>query len=190
MTDWEQRYRSADTPWEKGAAHPALVRWLERRPLTGRVLVPGCGSGHDVRAIAAGGAEVIGLDLAPSAVARARAHPAVGRETYVEGDYFEPPPAWRHTFDAVCEHTCYCAIEPVHRPRYARATAELLRPGGLLVAVFYLDPDAETGPPFGCTPREIDALFGATFRLEEDQTGIPTFPGRENRERLRVFRRL
>ena len=40
----------------------------------GDVLVPGCGSGHDVRAIAAASpiAQVVGLDVAPSALDRAR----------------------------------------------------------------------------------------------------------------------
>ena len=190
MTDWEHRYRGNDTPWEKGAPHPALVRWLESRPLTGHVLVPGCGSGHDVRAIAAGGAEVVGLDVAPSAVARARMHPTVGRERYASGDFFLPPTAWRASFDAVFEHTCFCAIEPADRTRYVRAAADLLRPGGVFLAIFYLDPDAESGPPFGCTPEEIDALFSPFFELEEEQTGLPTFPGREGRERLRLSRRI
>ena len=54
-TDWEERYRQADTPWDKGVAHPAVVRWLAEHPgrMTGAVLVPGCGLGHDARAIAA-----------------------------------------------------------------------------------------------------------------------------------------
>ena len=71
--DWEQLYREGETPWEKGAAHPALIRWLNENPLSGRVLVPGCGFGYDVRALAATGAEVVGLDIAPSAITTARA---------------------------------------------------------------------------------------------------------------------
>src|SRR6185436_510590 len=84
-TDWESRYRSGDMPWEKGAAHPALIAFLKSNPVHGRVLVPGCGLGHDVRALAATADEVVGLDLAPSAVRVAKAHPAVGGERYVRG---------------------------------------------------------------------------------------------------------
>jgi hypothetical protein len=52
--DWEQRYETGDTPWEKGAPAPPLLEWLESRgSIRGDILVPGCGSGHDVRAIAA-----------------------------------------------------------------------------------------------------------------------------------------
>ena len=52
--DWEERYESGDTPWEKGAPAPPLLEWLDSRgSIRGDVLVPGCGSGYDVRAIAA-----------------------------------------------------------------------------------------------------------------------------------------
>ena len=42
-TEWEIRYQSGDTPWNKNAPHPALLRWLAHHSLPGRVLVPGCG---------------------------------------------------------------------------------------------------------------------------------------------------
>ena len=77
--DWEQLYRQGETPWEKGAPHPALIRWLKENSLSGRVLVPGCGFGYDVRALAATGAEVLGLDMAPFAITTARAFSRCGR---------------------------------------------------------------------------------------------------------------
>ncbi|HEX8296725.1 MAG TPA: thiopurine S-methyltransferase, partial [Chthoniobacteraceae bacterium] len=65
-TDWESHYQQGDTPWEKGGPSPGLVDFLAAEPVTGRVLVPGCGFGHDVRALSAGGADVLGVDLSPS----------------------------------------------------------------------------------------------------------------------------
>jgi SAM-dependent methyltransferase len=191
MTDWEQRYRSRDTPWEKGAAHPALSAWLERNTLTGRVLVPGCGSGHDVRALAACGAEVTGLDVAPSAIEAAGRFPRAASETYVTGDFFHPPADWAGGFDGIFEHTCFCAIDPADRQAYAASAAALLRPGGRLLAIFYLDPGHDgDGPPYGCTREELDGLFFPSFRLLAEETGLPTHPGREGREILRVLERL
>ena len=64
-TDWEQRYQTGDTPWDKGAPHPALVDFLKTEPLHGKILVPGCGLGYDVRAIATKDNEVVGVDVAP-----------------------------------------------------------------------------------------------------------------------------
>ena len=190
MTDWEQRYRSGDTPWEKGTAHPALVAWLARNPVAGRILVPGCGSGHDVRALAATGAEVVGFDLAPSAVEAAERFPRIGKETYVCGDFFAPPEDWTGTFDGIFEHTCFCAIPPDRRSDYAASVAKLLKSGGHLLAIFYLDPDHDGGgPPYGCSLDELDERFLPRFRIIEEQGDIPTFPGREGREILRVFER-
>lgn len=189
MTDWEHRYLSGDTPWEKGEGHPALAAWLERNTFRGRVLVPGCGLGHDVRLLASQGAEVVGLDIAPSAIAAADKYPRAGNETYEAGDFFEPPAGWIGAFDGIFEHTCFCAIDPSQRAAYARSAARLLRPGGRLLAIFYLDPGTDEGPPFGCTTTELDALFSPGFRLIEERISLPTHPGREGGEILRMLER-
>ena len=49
---WEDRYQSKDMPWEKGEASPGLIDFLDAHPELerGTVCVPGCGTGHDVRA--------------------------------------------------------------------------------------------------------------------------------------------
>src|ERR1700744_2226220 len=83
-TDWEDQYRKGETPWDKGVPSPGLVDFLAVEMVSGRVLVPGCGLGHDVRALAATADEVVGLDLAASAVAAARSVPSVGGERYVQ----------------------------------------------------------------------------------------------------------
>lgn len=189
--DWESFYQAGDTPWEKGCAHPALVEWLRENRLTGKILVPGCGSGHDVRALAADPlAHVIGLDLAPSAKSRAESFPKVGDESYVLADFLSGSAFDVGTFDAVFEHTCFCAIPPGLRTAYARAVSTALKPGGLFLAIFYRNPShgGEEGPPFGCTMDEIDGLF-EDFQLIHERGDLPTFDGRENREVLRLMRK-
>ena len=56
-TDWESKYQAGDMPWEKGEASPGLVDFLAAHPELprGTVCVPGCGTGHDVRAWAQAG---------------------------------------------------------------------------------------------------------------------------------------
>lgn len=189
-TDWEDRYRTGDMPWEKGAPHPALIDFLKSNPVHGRVLVPGCGTGHDVRALAATADEVVGLDLAPSAIARAKTQPAVGGERYQLGDFFALPPKMRGAFDVVFEHTCFCAIDPSLRERYVAAVASALKPGGHLLAIFYLDPGldpGESGPPHGVTREELDRFFSPTFTLLREWQPAATYPGREGRETCRLL---
>jgi methyl halide transferase len=192
-TEWEDRYQKGETPWEKGAAHPALIEFLRSTPVTGRGLVPGCGLGHDVRALAATADEVIGIDIAPSAIKAASSFPQVGGETFVHGDLFALPKSWHGAFDWVFEHTCFCAIDRSLRAAYVEAVAQLLYPGGYLFAVFFLEPQmdpGEQGPPFGVTLQELDALFSPRFALEKEWTPERTFAAREGRERCRVLRRM
>ncbi len=112
--EWERRYEQNDTPWDKGAAAPPLVAYL-KNAIAGRVLVPGCGRGHDVRALAAQPkCEAVGLDLAPMAVEDAKVLVVkAGLEQsamFVLGDYFKMPVDMIGAFDWVVEHTCFCAL--------------------------------------------------------------------------------
>jgi hypothetical protein len=79
--------------------------------------------------------------------------------------------------------------------RYAAAAAAALRPGGLLVACFYLNPwdpeeDQDQGPPFRSETADLDAFFSEKFQLEHEVVPPMSFPGREGRELVRFYRRL
>jgi SAM-dependent methyltransferase len=166
------------------------VDFLAVEPVRGRVLVPGCGFGYDVRALAATADEVVGLDLASSAVAAARRFPGVGGERYLRGDFFALPAKLRGSFDWVFEHTCFCAIDPAQRPAYVEAVADALRPDGRLLAVFYLDPGNDSpneGPPFEVSLAELDRLFISRFKLEREWLPKRAYPGREGREWMRLL---
>jgi hypothetical protein len=71
---------------------------------------------------------------------------------------------------------------------------ELLKPGGHLLAIFFLNPEHDEsdadGPPFGCGLDELDALFSPRFQLVAQFENLATFPGREGREALRLLRRF
>jgi methyl halide transferase len=197
--DWNERYDLGDTPWDKGAAAPPLLEWMQKRgPLEGEVLVPGCGYGHDVRAIASASPKsmVVGLDVAPSAFKEASKYPSVGREVFQCADIFSLPQPLQNRFDWVFEHTLFCAILPKKRSNYVTAIASALKPDGFLLAIFFLnpwDPNEEKpkdgGPPFGVTKEELDDLFASHFRLIEEVRPKKAFPGREGREILRLLRR-
>jgi len=190
MTDWEARYQTDDTPWEKGAPAPPLLEWLARHELRGRVLVPGCGSGHDVRELARAGADPVGIDIAPSAIQRADTHPRVGEERYEVADLFALPGHLIGAFDWVFEHTCFCAIDPVRRSDYVAGVVAALKSHGRLLAVFYIDPGHdEDGPPFRVTREEIERHFDGHFEMITAYVPGIAYPGREGRELVCVLRR-
>jgi len=178
--DWEAAYKNGDTPWDKGYAAPPLVEYLEGGRIDGRVLVPGCGAGHDVRLLAAQGAQVTGLDIAPGALARAEAFAPVGGESYREGDFLDLPDNLRGCFDWAVEHTCLCALEPEQRPAYVRSVAEALKPRGRLLAVFFpvVSDYSGGGPPHPISASEMDALFAARFAFINRRVPQCTYPAR------------
>jgi len=192
QTDWQEAYEKRETPWEKGKPHPALLDLLATHgPLAGEIFVPGCGSGHDVRALSTPQNHVLGIDLAPFAIEKARSFPKVGNEEYQLGDLFALPPALDGKFDVVFEHTCFCAIDPARRTDYVEAVVRLLAPGGRFIAIFFLNPDNDDeGPPFPVNAEELEKLFGVDFVVEDEWVPKQTHPGREGRELVRALVRL
>jgi len=168
-TDWEARYQTHDMPWEKGEPSPGLVDFLaaHARQPRGSVLVPGCGTGHDVRAWAAAGFAVTGCDLAPSAIrlARERTTGAGLSAAFILGDFLAD--AATGPYDWIFEHTLFCAIDPTRRDDYVGAVLGRLKAGGSYLAVNYLIPDTD-GPPFGTTREELKDRFSPHFDLQAE----------------------
>ncbi|YCM46470.1 methyltransferase domain-containing protein [Verrucomicrobiaceae bacterium 227] len=192
--DWNKRYQSGETPWEKGEPHPELPFLLSTHPeilaSAASVIVPGCGVGHDaalIRGVSKGA--VVGLDIADKAIERAGARYPELEISWQVADLF----TWQGEYDLVFEHTCFCAIPPDRRPDYVETMARLIPSGGHLVGIFFLDPDleGEEGPPFGVTLEELEGYFSENFSLEWSQAPQKTFESREgeDRELCMVWRR-
>lgn len=145
VDDAEIRHFSAlasrwwDPQGEMKALHhinPARVRYIEHKlgGLRGkRVVDVGCGAGILTEAMAARGAQALGIDLAEASLEVARLH---GLESGIKAEYrcvsseqlaTEAPAA----FDAVC---CLEMLEHVPDPAsIIRACAALVKPGGDLI---------------------------------------------------------
>jgi SAM-dependent methyltransferase len=188
-TNWEARYQANDMPWEKGEPSPGLIDFLAAHPELprGTVCVPGCGTGHDVRAWARAGFEAEGFDLAPSAIRLSIEETTAARLSarYRLADFLRDEPPRR--FDWLFEHTLYCAISPSDRDDYVRAVARWVKPAGQFLAVHYLIPDKD-GPPFGTTREEVLARFSPHFELLEEW--VPrSYPNRTGLELMLWWRR-
>lgn len=183
---WDARYREGITPWEAGAAPPELreaaARWAATRP-DARVLVPGCGSAHDVALLANAGVDVLGIDFSEAAVQAALTiTPKV-----VRADFFGFPQA-EGGYDVVYERAFLCALPRRLWPAWGARVATLVRPGGLLEGYFFL-ADTPRGPPFGILPEALYALLGPAFALEADEAARASLPVFEGRERWMRWRR-
>lgn len=156
---WDERYRSRDTPWDRGAASPKLVAWLEDgRVPDGRILVPGCGRGHEVVELSARGFAVTAVDAAPAAIAAldsALKERGLDAELVCE-DFFRWRPGRR--FDAVYEQTSLCSLPPARWRDYACLLQRWIRPGGLLLALF-MQTGRPGGPPWHLDPVAMQRLL-------------------------------
>jgi cyclopropane fatty-acyl-phospholipid synthase-like methyltransferase len=151
-----------------------LSRWLESGTLQPcRILVPGCGRGHEVIALAEAGFDVTAVDFADDAVASLNKNLDLKQLSamVVQSDLFAFEPT--QPFDAVFEQTTLCAIDPSQWQAYAQLLTCWLRPGGTLMALF-MQSDKPDGPPFTCDLQSMKQLFlttdwtwcGATQRVE------------------------
>ena len=191
--DWDDMYKKGDAFWDKGGPSLPMKQYLERHPVRGRTLVPGCGRGHEVALAAAHGLDATGLDIAPTALAEARAQYPQLAERFVLGSLFDPPAELRRAFDVVLEHTCMSALHPTMRADYRRGIDLTLRRGGLLIGVWYINPDLDPGyegPPYPFSVADLTALFAESYEVVEDYVPDVAFAGREGRERLRALRRI
>jgi SAM-dependent methyltransferase len=181
---WNERYASAETPWVLHKIPATLRSFLKRTPTRGRVLIPGCGTDYRViKAFAAAGFEVTAIDFSPVALAETKK--ALGNfgpsrtGRIMRADFFKSD-FGRH-FDLVYERTFLCAMNPRRWSRYAKRVAELLRPGGRLVGIFFygIEPDP---PPYPINKRQAKEIFGKYFRLIRDikvSDSVPMFAGME-----------
>jgi SAM-dependent methyltransferase len=191
--DWDEKYQKGEALWDKGAPAPAMKQYLVRHAVRGRALVPGCGRGHEVARAVEHGLDATGLDIAPTAVAEARAlYPHLAGR-FVTGSLFDPPEEMRGAYDVVLEHTCMSGLTPTLRADYRRGVDLTLRRGGLLIGVWFINPALDPGnegPPFPFSVADLTALFAEGYEIVEDYVPDVAFPGREGRERVRVLRRV
>lgn len=188
---WNTRYLKDNTPWDFGGIPADLKAFLKKKGKNAKVLIPGCGSGYEIKAFAEAGYDVTALDFAPFAVERARrmVGPALA-DRVILGDFFEHdfPLA---AFDVVYERSFVCSIPPERRQAYRDRMAQLLKYRGLLVGYYYYNkPMIMDGPPYGFAWGTADELFSRYFLLVKDEPvndSLPLYVGRERwQERRRT----
>jgi len=170
---WEERYRKGETGWDRGLPSPATETWTEHwgcKPC--RLLVPGCGFGHEVIAFAQQGFDVTAVDIAPSAIHHLETELRDANLSVepVCTDLFDFEPD--ALFDAIYEQTCMCALPPERRVEYVERLYCWLKPGGRLLAMF-MQTGKEGGPPYHCDILDMHRLFPADlWRWQEDAPAL------------------
>ncbi len=158
---WDASY-TAETPapWDIGRPQPAFSRLAEAGLLAGHALDAGCGTGEHALLAAAAGAEVVGVDVSPTAISRARAK-AAERGLAVR---FELASALSlaelgATFDVIIDSGLFHVFDDSDRAQYVASQASVLRPGGMLYLMCFSDSQPGDWGPRRVSEDELRAAF-------------------------------
>ncbi|MFU8840205.1 MAG: class I SAM-dependent methyltransferase [Nitriliruptoraceae bacterium] len=193
-TGWfEPAYRAAvdagaRLPWQEAAPHPWVASWLDAPVLTPpgpRALVVGCGTGQEAELLAARGYAVVGIDVAPTALAWAaarlrRASKRIRRAVaYREADLLTLDPGALGPFDLVVEVHTVPWLPGLVQDAAMAAIGPLVRAGGVALTITTLraaEDDAPVGPPWPQAPSALASYrAGGLVRLalEHPPGGAP-----------------
>ncbi len=169
--EWEERYRSGETPWDVGEPDRHLMEIVDSgRVAAGRALEVGCGTGTNAHWLAERGFSVVAVDLSPLAIEQAKRRPAPesGSLELRALDFLtdEVPGA---PFDFVFDRGCFHVFdEAAERVRFAERVAAVLAPGGMWVSLIGSTegPDRDVGPPRR-SARDIALAIEPVLALEE-----------------------
>jgi len=155
---WDASYHDGPAPWDVGP-QPAVVRVAASGGFTGPVLDAGCGSGENALHIAALGLPVLGVDVAGTALARAREKASErGLDAeFTEADALALERLGR-TFRTVLDSGLLHTFDASERAEYVASLAAVTEPGGTLYVLCFSDAGPDTGPHPVSRP-DLEAAF-------------------------------
>jgi SAM-dependent methyltransferase len=144
---WDASYRDGPAPWDIGRPQPAIVRRAAEGRFAGAVLDAGCGTGENALHLASLGLRVLGVDVAETALATARAKAAERRidVEFTAADAFELDQLGR-TFQTVLDCGLFHTFDREERPRYVTSLASVTERDGTVYVLCFSDDGPDTGP--------------------------------------------
>jgi SAM-dependent methyltransferase len=150
---WDASYTDGPAPWDVGAPQPAVIRlaargaFAARGPRPATVLDVGCGAGDNALHLAGLGLAVVGVDVAPAALAQARTKAAAsgGSAEFLLGDALRLDRLGRRfAFGLDCG--LFHTMDAGERTAYAASLAAVIEPAGRLYVLCFSDRGDALGP--------------------------------------------
>jgi SAM-dependent methyltransferase len=165
---WDESYTGdSPAPWDIGRPQPAFVRLADDGLLAGRLLDSGCGTGENALLAASRGADVTGIDVAPTAITRARAKAAErGLEVRFEvADALELS-RLSLSVDTVIDSGVFHVFGDDDRARYVTSLAAVLRSGGSCYLMCFSDRQPGDWGPRRVRADELRTAFRDGWTVE------------------------
>ncbi|WP_254271813.1 class I SAM-dependent methyltransferase [Haloarcula marina] len=152
--------------WDIGRPQRAFVALAEAGEIRGRVLDIGCGTGELSLYLADRGHDVLGVDFAPQAVARARqkARWRGSGAQFLVWDALAVD-ALSMRFDTVVDSALFHCLDDAERDRYVEAVHAALRDGGRCFVLAAAAPERWGRRPGGVAYSEFGARFADGWDL-------------------------
>lgn len=188
---WTKRYREQNTGWDIGYVSPPLKAYIdqiENKKIN--ILIPGAGNAYEAQYLYEQGFKntyVLDISLHPLENFAER-NPDFPKSQLIAADFFEYSDT---QFDLILEQTFFCSFSPTpeNRKKYAERMAQLLRPGGKLVGVWFdfpLTRQAENRP-FGGSQEEYLSYLTPHFEVITMERCYNSIPPRQERELFGIF---
>ena len=144
---WDASYHDGPAPWDTGQPQPAIVRVASEGGFSGVVLDAGCGTGENTLHVASLGLPVLGVDVAETAlaIARAKAGDRGIEAEFAAADAFRLERLGRR-FGTVLDCGLFHTFDGDERPRYVASLASVTKPGGTLYLLCFSDDGPDAGP--------------------------------------------
>ncbi|MFO1077146.1 MAG: class I SAM-dependent methyltransferase [Planctomycetota bacterium] len=148
---WNEHYAQDFMPWDTGVVEPMLIEIAESGTLpVGKALDVGCGTGTNAIWLAQRGHTVLGVDIAPLAIDKARAKLPAGLRCRFATLDFLTQEAEGGPFQLVFDRGCFHVFdEPAQRATFAARVAAALAPDGVWLSLIGSTegPPRDIGPP-------------------------------------------
>ena len=164
---FEWAYQNGVPPWDIGRPQPAIVRLDELGLISGDVIDVGCGTGENALYLAARGLEVVGVDAAPTAIARAqeKARLRGSGAAFLVADALELETLGR-TFDIAIDCGLFHTFSDADRSRFERSLHRILRAGARYLLLCFSERQAGDYGPRRVTQAEIRATFETGWTVD------------------------
>jgi len=165
---WDRAYLEGGAPWDIGRPQPAFVRLADAGEIRAPALDSGCGTGEQALMLAEVGVEVVGIDIAPAAISRAKEKAARRSLTveFIVGDVLELGRLGRR-FVAVVDAGTFHTFNDRDRQRYVTSLAAALEPGGALHLLCFSERVPGHLGPRRVSQGELRRAFGEGWRVEQ-----------------------
>jgi cyclopropane fatty-acyl-phospholipid synthase-like methyltransferase len=158
---WDDVYLAEERPpWDIGRPQPVFARLAGQGLLRGALLDSGCGTGENTMLAAGHGADALGVDFSPNAIAQARRKAAErGSPARFEvADVLELGQLGL-TFDTVVDSGVFHVFDDGDRVRYVASLASVMRPGATCYLMCFSDRQPGDAGPRRVSQDELTAAF-------------------------------